>query len=247
MLRANPRPFLYGGRRPPMGNLQAWFNARRLPSVSPVVELPDYSGFNRTATQANPALRADLDPVGINGRQALRFTAASLEHYLCNVVGGLLAGAVISPFTILCVMQVSAVGFDYTPYAAASSTAGNTFVLFRPRTANIYRIATRDDGVGGVDTSLGVSDTNPHILLLQYDGALLSAYVDGTALFTNAACITGLSSMDTFAIGALNRLGAISAHFDGWIGELLVYIPSLSLATAFLSRQYLSLAWGIAL
>lgn len=179
-----------------------------------VSQLADLSGFNRHAVQGTSANQPVTGTRTIGGLNALDYV-----NDLLDVVT-----YVDQPLTVF--MVAASDNPDSATHMAMAQFNGATSWLGVSADRYYWK---------GIDTGV-TENADPHLFSLHLNGASSAAYVDGTAVGTGDAAATPLYNW---------FLGSDTVnHWDGPIGELLVYAPALNTTDRQSVENYLRAKWG---
>ncbi len=106
------------------------------------------------------------------------------------------------PFTFATIAQSSVTGTIQALFSFNASGTGEEFGYWN---SDQYRIDA------GTPQLLGTTNTNPHVMLVEFNGATSRIYIDGTLIGTVDAGTTGAVQF---------RLGIRGTGFQGWQGAV---------------------------
>jgi hypothetical protein len=220
--------------RPPVEGFSGWWDASDAGSVETasggkVAAWRDKSGGARHMTQLTPALRVNSGSWTRNGRNVL------WSHSGAAYMGAPLAGALTAqPWTAF----VAAGHYRNTN----QQTTWTGYDGFGAEWGRVYRTSGGAIAVyanGGFST-IPWETGRTRVVSTIFDGASSALAVDGRTRATGAVAVGGSSSgFSTF--GFVN-----SEHWEGWIGELLIYPRRLTASEVGRVEGYLTRKWGLA-
>jgi hypothetical protein len=192
----------------------------------------DQSGFNRHATQTNPANQPRIVNAGVierqNGVPSIFFTGSSfLTHTLFPTTG-------FTGYTANIVARWTTTGNSQATIQTLLDNNHNATQGFalqdRPDVAGrplTFGIAASPSGAGVQDNTLSGNGTS-RIFTFTADNSTVSGFKEGTAFSTASISGTSYTLQNRFVIGAWFNGGSVTRYTTGHIGEVLVFPSALS-------------------
>lgn len=186
-------------------------------------------GFDITLTQGTVSKGPTVSAGWSNGRDALLYASANLQHLVSGAFPG---GARAQPTTIYCV-------FSYT-------ITGTKILYDSNSTSNVTRQAVNTAGnqlsmyAGTSLTSVSspvVPGATKHVSAAVYDGASSRLYVDGSSVAGPATA--GTQSISGVALGASLSGGTDANHWDGAIAFYVLCAGAHDASTVAARTTYL--------
>lgn len=214
-------------------NLQAHYSAKALVGSlsdgAAVASLPDVTGNGNDGSQATPANQPIFVTDGINGLPSLYFEAT--KRLLISSLAAAMTGT-DKECTVAVVLQNASPseGTDFLTFGNAAGDTATRHLLFASTGGGAYRIRKRDDADLAANVDVGAVDADPHVVVMRIQGTTGSVFVDGTQVGVDTVIDVGALTLDLGAIGA-RIAGAtpdFSNHFNGWLGDLMVWDTALS-------------------
>ena len=208
----------------------------------PVKQWSDKSGNARHVTAASDAGRPTYTTAGQNGLSVLTYDG--LNDILTNTdAASLLTGSnrSLTAFVVVRDNASSSVAFGF----GRSTVSAVPFYAVYPYSTTKGRAVYRTDS--NIETNLLSSATSSgvtYLLTAKIDANVSYLSVDGGAFASSAINSSG-ATLDTFAVGALNRFGGAGNFLSGYICELLLYGSGLASGPVTLINRYLGNKWGI--
>ena len=229
------------------GGLLGWWDPSRLglATNTACAQDDDLAGGN-PFVQATGANRPLFVSDGINGRGALRFTAASQHFMTADGLAASLSGN-DTPFTMFGVVQVDD-GATQTPLSLGSAVSGDPrHEIVRKSVSNVAVTLRRGDADGSVTSSNGSAfPATPIAFCALFTGATFTLFSRdvATPLINNAALDTGAMTVARFTMGCL-RTTTNSLFMSGYWGERFLASGTLERRVIANGLKYLSRKWGI--
>jgi hypothetical protein len=226
--------------------LVGWLDASDTSSISSSSNLAS-SVLNKANsgspfTQGTGASQPSTGVSSIRGLNVLTFNGTS-TYLNCNALASVFTGN-DTPVSAFAVYNPGSLSGSPTIFCAGNS--GNTSNLFSHDNGatNTFRVFKRDDlAVLEQVVTTVASVSSPVMLAMSCAGATIKAWKNGT-LFANGAFNVGVTTLNTFAIGA-RPTSTITSYFTGDIAELLVYNRAVSESEALYLNRYLGNKWGV--
>lgn len=224
-----------------VANLAAWYAADKTnfitrDSSNDVATWGDLSGngYDLTAAGAKQP-RLVVDQQG--GLPSINFDGS---HQMV-IPSGLFAVPNGASTIFIVSQRASESGSTETIFNLSDSTAADYFIIYSA-SAGIISFKSRDGAAGTVSSS-GNTLTNYNIIRGRRTGTTQAIAVNGSSETTNASGVDS-SSIDSGDVGASNN---DNLFLNGYIGEIVIYNASLSVANILLVETYLANKWGLAL
>ena len=214
--------------------IQAWYRADDANAT--ISAWTDYSGYDRSATQAT----ASNQPIKINN--AINFNPAfdfdGSSDYLDIAHNLTMTGT--NPFTVISVTKRGSLGTSDAILGQQSDATNSGAVFYT--TGNKYGITSTN--VTTVSTTGTYATANiPYLNTTTRSGNLFSLYTNGAADGTGTQAFNFLNVNQRIG----RRGGSATDYFDGNISELVVYNRPLSATELQQVNSYLALKYGITL
>lgn len=238
-MAAGNSPGIFGFDPRSVPGCRLWLDAldsSTLTGTSPVTAWRDKSiSVNNATGVGSPSISAS-----INGRNAMYFNGSS--YFTGSISSGsttqltiFMVAQLISPFAtfagLLCFGNPSQVDYD---------NDGSLPITMYIDQSAIY--GARNSSSQQTPISAGV----PFMYVLQYDGAAINSWKDGTIQTNPQISVpkTGTFTYTNYAVAA--RAGSIVGQlpWTGYIGEILVYQSPLSITERQRVQGYLAQKWG---
>jgi hypothetical protein len=178
----------------------------------------------------------------INGKNGLTFNGTS-NLLRCDGLAAAISGddKPLSAFVVFKPENSLSAGTTFSFANSANSTA----LFMHDNGAGInFRVTKRDDATGLIQASTTISALNAvSVLSMSCAGTTLKAFKDGVS-FYNSTFNNGLTTLNTFAIGARPSL-ALSSFFNGVISEVIIYNRALTDAQITYVNGYLFRKYGL--
>ena len=201
-LAGGPTPLITPG-------LIFWYDARVITGLSnddSMVTWIDASGNGNTATLGTAPVYRTAD---LNSGPAVQGNGTS-QHMLTGVAPSVAAGTMIAAFV---------------------ATAPSDYLMGSQDPGERCYLATSSDGYGGggvggadynsIEGTSSVTDGNPHILIVTYDGSDVALYLDG--MLQDSQAQSDAPGTRNMVLLAADIEGSIIQHFSGDVGQLLYY------------------------
>lgn len=203
-----------------------------------VIRWNDKSGYGNHATDVSGG--PTLDPNSIGGKRAVYFEGDSMYGPLVNT------GLYATSFAV--VRSNPGMGFSDHPILSTASPAGTTDFVPLSTSSSIG-----DDDFetsrNNVNVFIYVGDGAQSTLLTSwYDGTLAHLSVNGTPSTSTAVVIGGNFSYNRYGLAAnpgTLHPPDVSGLWEGYMGEVLVYHTSLTIADRQKVEGYLAWKWGL--
>jgi hypothetical protein len=225
--------------------LKTWFIASALGSLAngaPVATWADASGQGNDASQENPSQRPLYVTNAINGRPAVRFTAA-------NSTALSFPRSVQDDFTILCVFRsTQGLGSGTDFYSGAGLVNGEVAGITDDFGVGLNAAGRVLAGTGNPDTTLvspsGFNNGAPHVVAFKRVAATgaLSLYLDGVLKASATGATRSLAAPAKLALGAQQTM---VNFFSGDIAEVKLFDAALSDTDRAAEESALACRYGI--
>jgi hypothetical protein len=215
------------GQWPEQKQASEWFD----PSVGTtiVTGVSQWVGRRNASTlvQATGAQQPTYNATAINSHPALVFSRAANQR----LTGAATLAAMLEnleEFTIISMAQQTSPVNGQTRAIAGAGTVANT--------GRCNATAVACGAVNTTDTSYRPSGFMPgsqiwgttrHVQTLAFDGINVNQWLDGV-LSKYIAALTIGGTLDEFVIGAMRISGVYANHFEGYIGDILIFDRFLS-------------------
>lgn len=210
-------------------------------SGSNISSAGDLSTSNIPAVQASAGNQPIIDPTGINGKPAIRFTSASSQYLTANAVSNFATGD-DKPMCVFIVFR-KVTNNGMTPWNFSNS-ANNNPVMWNVHnadtTSTIFRRAT--SGYGIHTSSITTTTNTNYVLCFNFTGTSYDYHINNQVV--SGALDLNTMAINQFSIGAVTRASP-GSFFDGWIGDVIVYNKYLSSAQRLAVMQYLGTKYGV--
>lgn len=210
-----------------------WQNAgQTIPAVNqgdPVASWQTRVTPAATAAQATAANQPTLDLKAFAGRPSLQFHKTPFLWLGANSVAGAFSGVNL-PFTWFLAVQPTAALIDGFAISVGKSNSFTPFNYIRcdPFGLAGYMSSREADSGSRADTAIaGNFGLIPHILTLLYDGSTMTLRDNGRVVASIAAAL-GQMTVDSFAIGALDRNNAPVSGIEALIAEVALFSAALN-------------------
>lgn len=226
--------------------LKAWWDFSRIAGSDgdAITTVPDLSGNGNDATQGTAAKKFTLK-TGANGINNLSVGRGDgIDDLMeANGLGPLMSGSDI-PFTWWGVFRK--VGNSSVDTVLGAGRVASATPLHALRTNAVqWNAIRRDDATALINLSTGVVNTSPFVLVHRFPGTVFSLWINGLPIWDNTAMNVGVTTLDTFSLGALNSGGVASGFLEGDIGECGVCLTSLAASDINALGRYFSRKWTL--
>lgn len=179
----------------------------------------------------------------IAGNNVLTFNGTS-SYLSCNALASAFTGN-DTPVSAFAVYNPGSISGSPTIFCAGNSGNNTNLFAHDNGATNTFSVFKRDDSsvLDQVVTTVA-SVSSPVMLSMSCAGATLKAWKNGI-LFANGAFNVGVTTLNTFAIGA-RPTSTITSYFPGDIAKIIIYIRALSDTEVDTVENYLGNKWGIA-
>lgn len=179
----------------------------------------------------------------INGKNGLTFNGTS-NLLRCDGLAAAISGddKPLSAFVVF--KPENSLGATSTTFSFANSANNLVFFNHDNGTSNGFRVFKRDDASTLVNATTTVSALNAvSVLSMSCAGTTLKAFKNGVS-FYNSTFNNGLTTVNTFAIGARPSL-TFTSFFNGVISEVIIYNRALTDAQITFVNRYLFRKYGL--
>jgi hypothetical protein len=217
-----------------ISGLLAWFESSDSTNYSlsggAVLQWSDLSGNNNHLRQATLANRPTIQAAAQNGRNTLRFTAASSQKMLLNSEID-----VESAYTLAAVVRNGGpAGTGQVFLLGHSANSDRWAPNWWPGDSRLYWTNS-----GGIAQSDAVADTaSYHVIILTLTGSTATAELDGADIYDTYAPSANATAL-------FDQIGEGDGSFmNGEVGEIALYGSVLSAANRTVLYNYLKDKWG---
>jgi len=179
----------------------------------------------------------------INGKNGLTFNGTS-NLLRCDGLAAAISGddKPLSAFVVF--KPENSLSGTGTTFSFANSANNTVFFNHDNGTSNTFRVFKRDDASTLINATTTVSALNDvSVLSMSCAGTTLKAFKNGVS-FYNSTFNNGLTTLNTFAIGARPAL-ALASFFNGVISEVIIYNRALTDAQITYVNGYLFRKYGL--
>lgn len=225
--------------------------------------IPDISTMWQD-TGATTPVASDADPVGrwddqsgnanhvtgVNTYPTYRVNIENSLPMLLGSGGGALVSTVLddyfqgddTPITVAAVIKKTGNTGEDHAIGASDTFSFNDFFLIGTNGTS-YRVS-KDSAGSTVTVDAGTSDTSSHVMIMRHNGTTVDMWIDGSQIMTASASNAGSVACTRFCMFASVR-SFNTAHWEGYIGEALVYSTAISNADVTNLQAYLADEWAL--
>jgi len=223
------------------GDLSAWTTLDAVGAAA-ATDWDDKSGNNYDGVQISASYgRPTWTTSVINGRPVLDFDDGDW----------LLADGLIVfnnqadyDWSIYAVVESDADATVNTVIGAGHSSGTDVQQFLRRNSTDNWEVYLNDGSAHATEAG-GTPDVLPHIISVISTGTSAQIYQDGVALTMTGDVDVGTMTLDSFTIGGLETAGSYGDHWDGEIGEVVVFNVAHSTLQRKRQEYRLSDMWGI--
>jgi len=230
-----------------MAGLRCWLDPSNLNNLTIINDRVQYLNDNRSLHPFSQDTAANRPYFGrdINGLNALEFRAG---EYMTEANGGILSNFVaVDAYSLFVVFEADAVaGIRDDPWEnpAIFSDGLEGFFGLHTRDSEHRITAYHGESVDCIEPAVPVSAYIGYVCSVVLGSGTLSIRINGGTPSTAAADPLGSTNG---AVGLGYSPYAPIVHYDGLIGELLIFNVDVGATTRGLIESYLARKWGIAL
>lgn len=212
-------------------------------AVDRVSQWNDKSGFGNHATQGTALAQLIYNPAKLNGRAVLTGDGAS--YMLASSIASIMSGE-DKACTVFCVTSTTITGSNVI-WAWGRLIAGGAAMQLKYQNVSSFAVIKRDDANVLINVTQGTSVINtPYISTMVTGGTIANVYMNNNLTISNANINVGITTPETFAIGASYNVTP-GQPIIGDIATLLVYNRELSSSELLQVNRFLSQKTGIAI